>query len=72
MGLTPPGHCDWRVCKPRLKINFKCMHMNIQAMYQVDAFTDVLFRGNPAAVCILQSWLPDATMQAIASENNLS
>ncbi len=46
--------------------------MNIQAMYQVDAFTDVLFRGNPAAVCILESWLPDPTMQAIASENNLS
>lgn len=46
--------------------------MNTQAMYQVDAFTDVLFRGNPAAVCILESWLPDATMQAIAAENNLA
>ncbi len=41
-------------------------------LYQADAFTSQLFRGNPAAVCPLKKWLPDATMQAIASENNLS
>ncbi len=41
-------------------------------LYQVDAFTDRLFGGNPAAVCPLEKWLPDATMQAIAAENNLS
>ncbi len=41
-------------------------------MYQIDAFTDRLFGGNPAAVCPLEEWLPDATMQAIAAENNLS
>jgi len=41
-------------------------------IYQVDAFTDRLFGGNPAAVCPLKAWLPDATMQAIAAENNLS
>jgi PhzF family phenazine biosynthesis protein len=41
-------------------------------VYHVDAFTDRLFSGNPAAVCPLESWLPDATMQAIAAENNLS
>src|SRR5882672_3786844 len=41
------------------------------AMYQVDAFTDRLFAGNPAAVCPLEAWLPDAAMQAIAAENNL-
>jgi predicted PhzF superfamily epimerase YddE/YHI9 len=41
-------------------------------IYQVDAFTNGLFGGNPAAVCPLQAWLPDATMQAIAAENNLS
>jgi PhzF family phenazine biosynthesis protein len=41
-------------------------------IYQVDAFTDKLFGGNPAAICPLESWLPDATMQAIAAENNLS
>ncbi len=41
-------------------------------IYQVDAFTDSLFGGNPAAVCPLEKWLPDATMQAIAAENNLA
>jgi PhzF family phenazine biosynthesis protein len=41
-------------------------------LYQVDAFTCTLFRGNPAAVCPLTEWLPDAQMQAIAAENNLS
>jgi predicted PhzF superfamily epimerase YddE/YHI9 len=41
-------------------------------LYQVDAFTSEVFRGNPAAVCPLESWLPDATLQAIAAENNLS
>ena len=41
-------------------------------LYQVDAFTSRLFGGNPAAVCPLSEWLPDATMQAIAAENNLA
>ena len=41
-------------------------------MYQVDAFTGELFRGNPAAVCPLEEWLPDPLMQSIAAENNLS
>jgi len=41
-------------------------------IYQVDAFTDSLFGGNPAAVCPLDTWLPEATMQAIAAENNLA
>lgn len=41
-------------------------------IYQVDAFTDKLFAGNPAAVCPLESWLDNSTMQKIASENNLS
>lgn len=41
-------------------------------IYQVDAFTDHLFSGNPAAVCPLESWLPDQAMQNIAMENNLS
>ncbi len=43
-----------------------------QKIYQVDAFTDKLFRGNPAAVCPLKSWLSDEKMQKIALENNLS
>jgi len=41
-------------------------------MYQVDAFTDRLFSGNPAAVCILDEWISDELMQSIANENNLA
>ena len=41
-------------------------------IYHVDAFTDRVFGGNPAAVCPLERWLPDASLQAIAAENNLS
>ncbi|MCC5854916.1 MAG: PhzF family phenazine biosynthesis protein [Idiomarina sp.] len=45
--------------------------MKIQ-LFQVDAFTDALFRGNPAAVCPLPYWLSDDMLRAIANENNLS
>lgn len=41
-------------------------------IYQIDAFTNHLFGGNPAAVVPLQEWLPEALMQKIAMENNLS
>jgi PhzF family phenazine biosynthesis protein len=41
-------------------------------MYQVDAFTDKLFGGNPAAVCPLDEWIDEELMQKIALENNLS
>lgn len=41
-------------------------------IYQVDAFACTVFKGNPAAVMPLQEWLDDATLQAIAMENNLS
>ncbi len=41
-------------------------------IYQVDAFSRGVFSGNPAAVCPLEEWLPDETMQAIANENNLA
>jgi PhzF family phenazine biosynthesis protein len=40
--------------------------------FQVDAFAPTPLSGNPAAVMPLDSWLPDATLQAIAAENNLS
>lgn len=40
--------------------------------YIVDAFTDRLFRGNPAGVCLLERELPDRVMQKIAYENNLA
>lgn len=45
--------------------------MNIP-IYQVDAFTNKLFGGNPAAICPLEDWLPYETMQKIAAENNLA
>jgi predicted PhzF superfamily epimerase YddE/YHI9 len=41
-------------------------------LYVVDAFTDRVFSGNPAAVCPLDQWLDDATLQSIAAENNLA
>jgi len=41
-------------------------------IYQVDAFTDKVFSGNPAAVCPLDQWLDDELMQNIAMENNLA
>jgi PhzF family phenazine biosynthesis protein len=40
--------------------------------YQIDAFTGSLFSGNPAGVCLLTDWLPDATLQSIGAENNLA
>jgi len=41
-------------------------------IFQIDAFTDKLFGGNPAAVCPLKEWLPDNTLLNIAKENNLA
>lgn len=48
-----------------------CMPKTIP-IYQVDAFTQQPFQGNPAAICPLDAWLDDALMQNIAAENNLS
>ena len=44
--------------------------MNLE-MYQVDAFSDRIFGGNPAAVLVLEVWLPDSIMQSIAAEKAL-
>jgi PhzF family phenazine biosynthesis protein len=41
-------------------------------IFQIDAFTNVPYAGNPAAVCPLRDWLEDDILQAIAQENNLS
>lgn len=41
-------------------------------IFQIDAFTNRVFCGNPAAVCILEQWLPDDTMQNIATENSVA
>jgi PhzF family phenazine biosynthesis protein len=46
--------------------------MNTLKIYQVDAFAERRFEGNPAAVVPLTEWLPDADLQQIAMENNLS
>lgn len=45
-------------------MNMKC--------YVVDAFADRVFKGNPAAVCVMDQWIPDSLMQEITRENNLS
>ncbi len=56
----PPGAA---VCqRPAVRIPY----------FQVDAFTNRVFGGNPAGVCPLESWLPDEVLLAIAAENNLS
>ena len=56
--------------------NFTFTFNNLTTMklkiYQIDAFTDKLFGGNPAAVCPLEEWLPDELLQNIAKENNLA
>jgi PhzF family phenazine biosynthesis protein len=41
-------------------------------LFHVDAFAEEPFRGNPAAVCLLNSWLDDALLRKVAAENNLS
>lgn len=41
-------------------------------IYQIDAFAETIFSGNPAAICPLEKWLPDETLQKIAMENNLA
>ena len=48
------------------------LSMALYSLYQIDAFTDQLFSGNPAAVVPLKNFLPVDTMLAIAQENNLS
>ena len=40
--------------------------------FQIDAFSARIFQGNPAGVCLLESWLPDDVLQKVAAENNLS
>ncbi len=55
-----------------LYIYREMMHTMKLRIFQADAFTDTLFSGNPAAVVLLDHWLPDQVMQNIALENNLS
>ncbi len=44
----------------------------MQKIYQIDAFAEKVFQGNPAAVCPLEHWLDDTILQGIARENNLA
>lgn len=46
--------------------------MNQLPLFQIDAFADRVFQGNPAAVCPLKTWLDDSTLQAVAAENHLA
>ncbi len=48
------------------------MEKNMLKQYVVDAFTDRVFAGNPAAVCVMDTWLPDTLLMQITRENNLS
>lgn len=41
-------------------------------LFQIDAFTDQVFGGNPAAILVLDQWIPEEKMQQIADENNLA
>ena len=41
-------------------------------IFQIDAFTNRFYGGNPAAVIVLERWLPDDVLQAVAAENNLA
>jgi len=52
-------------------LGFKDINMKLP-IYQIDAFAENTFEGNPAAICPLSEWLPDQVMQSIAEENNLS
>ena len=51
---------------------YRCLRNRMElTLYQIDAFTDIVFKGNPAVVCPLDSWFTDIGLQAIAEENNL-
>jgi PhzF family phenazine biosynthesis protein len=61
--------------RPRLAVPRHIRYIAVMSqfrMFQVDAFAERLFSGNPAAVLILDAWLEDRLMQAIAAENNLA
>ncbi|HSY91491.1 MAG TPA: PhzF family phenazine biosynthesis protein [Candidatus Binatus sp.] len=72
--LSPP-HQSSQPASPASE-TFIATAITIKAMriplFHVDAFTNQLFRGNPAAVCPLDAWLDDELLQKVAAENNLS
>ena len=75
--LSEPGaFCSDNILSKRESLHACALSFNTRMtktkIFQVDAFSDRLFSGNPAAVCMLDSWISDDTMQAIAAENNLA
>ena len=60
-----------RVRPTPIRIDVDKNKMNIP-YYQINAFTRSMTGGNPAGVCVLDAWLPDVTLLAIAAENGLS
>lgn len=67
---SPPGIKLHNTSNYKIKTQY---YNNIsQKIYQVDAFADKVFSGNPAAVCPLNNWLSDDILQKIAMENNLA
>lgn len=70
--VTLPTDHKNRTCRVRQSSGLILYIMSLMDLYQVDAFTDELFTGNPAAVVPLNQWLSTEKMQQIAMENNLS
>src|SRR5690606_13936396 len=65
---SPASPCGWK-SSPTV---IYAPAMSKLRLYQIDAFTDRRFGGNPAAVVPLERWLEDAVLQAVALENNLA
>src|SRR5690606_4691031 len=68
-----PGCCGARAGAMRARVHRMDRELAMRCpLYQIDAFTSRRFGGNPAAVVLLDDWLPDDVLAAIAAENNLS
>lgn len=66
------GVYDYKLASQHIRHQYRYGETMIITQYVVDAFTDRVFSGNPAAVCILNAWLEEDTMRKMAKENNLS
>ena len=54
-----------------MNLKYDTSSMKKIKQYIVNTFTDKLFSGNPAAICLIEKWLPDELMMKIAMENKL-
>lgn len=63
---------DWARCGLPLRTLIHEKEAKMIKQFIADAFTDKIFHGNPAAICLPERWPDDKLMQDIASENNLS